>query len=62
MENMRDFLLITRNDRTREKLLYSKKQYLVPDSYRMIRKIRFEREYGTIEVELQVSKQDNHIK
>ncbi len=61
MENMRDFLLITRNDRTREKLLYSKKQYLVPDSYRMIRKIRFEREYGTIEVELQVSKQDYHF-
>lgn len=61
MENMRDFLLIARNDRKREKLLYSKKQYLVPDSYRMIRKIRFEREYRMIELELQVSKQDYYF-
>lgn len=61
MEDMKDFLAIARNDRNREKTAYIKKNYLVPDYYRMIRKISFIRRARVIELGVQVSKQDYYF-
>lgn len=61
MEDMKDFLAIARNDRNRERVEYSRKKYLVPDYYRMVRKIRIEREGRVYELGVQVSTQDYYF-
>ncbi|SFU75153.1 hypothetical protein [Butyrivibrio sp. M55] len=57
MEAMRDFLSILRTDRKREISKYKKKDYLVSDSYRMVRKIQIE---GLL-IGVQVSSQDYYF-
>lgn len=57
METMRDFLSILRTDRKREMAQYKEKDYLVPDNFRMIRKIIIE----DLEIGVQVDAQDYHF-
>ena len=57
MEEVRDFLTILRTDRKREISKYKEKDYLVPDSFRMIRKILIEE----CHIGVQVSSQDYYF-
>lgn len=57
MEAMRDFLSILRTDRKREISKYKEKDYLVSDSYRMVRKIQIE----GFSIGVQVSSQDYYF-
>lgn len=61
MKDMIEFLSIARNDRKREKANYLKKNYLVPDSYRMIRVIRIKAGDREVDLGIQVSKDDYYF-